>query len=571
MMRETAKLHEKRGNNAKAVSLLEKADKMSQRILELYAGNGVWNSLYPDNKKVEVRHVLDFIYFGKYLANDVDPEIRNEMMDFLNTELRTDLWMRAQSLKDIAAKDSDRPDHGPLGSFDGWIPEVMDAMANMDYAEDALKFYHDIEPVTYEGAWAQARELWGENKLNKTAKVRIADRGWNNRESSSGIGISQVMLKNFFGFDPQINTKQPLHNYSTWPFNGQGTLHHVYYSNEYYRIEFSNEKPVMVKEKATTVSYLLNDRGDEKRVSKETQDRIKKYAKVHSYKPNQLARSLSLGKSNTIGLIVPNISDTFFAQIARRIEKKAEKLGYNVVFSSTGESPERESKIIQSILDRQVDGLIIVSSEKNEEDILKLKKGNFPFVIVGRKYTDIDTNVIALEDKKSVSSGLELLIKNGRKRIGFVTISLDLQSIKERLNGYNEVMNHHNLKIENNFIQHVSYQDVEHGIKEAIHTLIHTAKVDSILFATHYLAEEGLRVLKQTKVKITEEFAIVSFGKDRGFDLFDPPLTSVDFPIIEMGDAAVDLLLDTMEHKTTNYKNITMKTKLDIKASYGSK
>lgn len=251
MMRETAKLHEKRGKKAKAVSLREKADEMSERILELYAGNGVWNSLYPDNKKVEVRHVLDFIYFGKYLANDVAPEIRNEMMDFLNTELRTDLWMRAQSLDDIAAKDSDRPDHGPLGSFDGWIPEVMDAMTNMNYAEDALKFYHDIEPVTYEGGWAQARELWGENKLNNTAKVRIADRGWNNRESSSGIGISQVMLKNFFGFDPQIDTEQPLHNYSIWPFNNKGKLHHVYYKNAYYRIEFIDNKPVMVKEKMT--------------------------------------------------------------------------------------------------------------------------------------------------------------------------------------------------------------------------------------------------------------------------------------------------------------------------------
>lgn len=320
----------------------------------------------------------------------------------------------------------------------------------------------------------------------------------------------------------------------------------------------------------TTVSYVLNDRGDEKRVSKETQDKIKKYAQTHSYKPNQLARSLSLGKSHTIGLIVPNISDTFFSQIARRIEKKSEKLGYNVVFSSTGESPERESKIIQSMLDRQVDGLIIVSSEKNEEDILKLKKGNFPFVIVGRKYPEIDTHVIALEDKKGIASGVELLINNGRKRIGFVTISLELQSIKERLNGYNEIMKHHNLNIENNFIQHVSYQDVAHGIKEAIHTLIYTANVDSILFATHYLAEEGLRVLKQIEVKIPEDVAIVSFGKDRGFDLYNPPLTSVDFPIIEMGDAAVDLLLDTIDNKTNIYKNIIMKTKLDIQKSCGS-
>ncbi|WP_203256907.1 hypothetical protein [Hyunsoonleella ulvae] len=251
MMRETAKLHYQKNNIAKAKALEEQVKSMTQSILKLYAGKGVWNSLYPNNKTVEVRHVLDFIYFGKYLANDVSLEIRNEMMDFLNTELRTDSWMRAQSLKDIAAKDSDRPDHGPLGSFDGWIPEVMDAMSNMDYTTDALAFYRAIEPVTHEGSWAQARELWGEDKLNKTARVRIADRGWNNRESSSGIGISQVMLKNFFGFYPEIHNA-PLLNYDTWPINGKATLHHVFYENDYYRIEFIDNKPVMVKEEPAT-------------------------------------------------------------------------------------------------------------------------------------------------------------------------------------------------------------------------------------------------------------------------------------------------------------------------------
>lgn len=250
MMRETAKLHLQRGNQDKAEILESKADQMVENILELYAGNGAWYSLYPNNKKVEVRHVLDFIYFGKFLANDVTPQVKQEMMNFLNNELKTDLWMRAQSLQDIAAEHSDRPDHGPLGSFDGWIPEVMDAMTNMGYEEYALDFYHDIEPVTYEGCWAQARELWGDNKLNKSARVRIAERGWNNRESSSGIGISQVMLKNFFGFNPQINSSVIQEN-NTWPFSGKSKLHHVHYKGEYYRIEFQNKKPVMIKESQT--------------------------------------------------------------------------------------------------------------------------------------------------------------------------------------------------------------------------------------------------------------------------------------------------------------------------------
>jgi hypothetical protein len=247
MMRETAKIYRQKGNSIKADSLNAQAEKMMQNVLKLYAGNGVWNSLYPNNKKVEVRHVLDFIYFGKFMADDVKPAVKLEMMDFLNRELRTNSWMRAQSLSDIAAKDSDRPDHGPMGSFDGWIPEVMDAISKMGYPEEALEFYKAIEPVTSEGCWAQAHELWGEAKLEKNAKVRIASRGWNNRESSSGIGISQTVLKNFFGFSPQFNGTV-IDEKDTWPFNGESKLHHVFYKGEYYTIEFQNNKPVMIKE-----------------------------------------------------------------------------------------------------------------------------------------------------------------------------------------------------------------------------------------------------------------------------------------------------------------------------------
>ncbi|WP_242202047.1 hypothetical protein [Aestuariivivens insulae] len=247
MMRETAKIHKQRGNEEKADKLEILANEMTEDILQLYAGNGAWNSLYPNNKKVEVRHVLDFIYFGKFLADDVSPDIKKEMMDFFNRELRTNNWMRAQSLNDIAADFSDRPDHGPLGSFDGWIPEAMDAMDKMGYTEAALRFYRDIEPVTYEGGWAQARELWGENKLNKLARVRIAERGWNNRESSSGIGISQAVIRNFFGFNPQFDGKI-IEDKKRWPFNGESELHHVYYRGAYYTIKFKDGKPVLFPE-----------------------------------------------------------------------------------------------------------------------------------------------------------------------------------------------------------------------------------------------------------------------------------------------------------------------------------
>jgi hypothetical protein len=198
MMRETAALYEKTGDVEKAKMLNEKAKEMLPLLMTLYGGKGAWNCLYPDKKTVEVRHCLDFMFAGRYLANDLTKPMKDEMVEFLYKELMTDHWMRAQSLLDSAAKNSDRPDHGPLGAFDGWPAGTMDALTQMGYADRALDFYRAIEPVTREGSWSQAHELWGDNKENAKAKVRIAERGWHARDAMAGIGMSQVMLKFFF-------------------------------------------------------------------------------------------------------------------------------------------------------------------------------------------------------------------------------------------------------------------------------------------------------------------------------------------------------------------------------------
>ena len=245
MMREMAAFMERAGKQEKAIELNEEADKMIGRILDLYAGDGGWYSLYPDGGKIEVRHCLDFMFLGRYIPDDIPEEIRAEMMDFLYEELLTDTWMRAQSLEDEAADHSDRPDHGPLGAFDGWPAGTMDALTQMGYPGKALDFYRAIEPVTYEGCWAQAHELWGENKFNKNARVRIAQRGWGNRESSGGISISQVMLKNFFGFYPDVKGNVPV---NTAPSEFTGKLYHVLFGGEYYTLSAEKGKLKMQKE-----------------------------------------------------------------------------------------------------------------------------------------------------------------------------------------------------------------------------------------------------------------------------------------------------------------------------------
>ncbi len=245
MMRETAGFHRLSGDESRAAELESEAEDMVGLLLDLYAGDGVWYSLYPDGSRIEVRHCLDFMFMGRYLPDDIPESIKKEMMEFVYRELITDHWMRAQSMDDIAAADSDRPDHGPLGAFDGWPAGTMDALAQLGYPEKALDFYHKIEPVTHEGIWAQAHEIWGENKWKPSGKVRIAKRGWHNRESSAGIAMSQVMLKNFFGFYPEVEG-DPIRQHENWSFDG--TLYHVKYKGDYYTLRSSGNEVIMEKE-----------------------------------------------------------------------------------------------------------------------------------------------------------------------------------------------------------------------------------------------------------------------------------------------------------------------------------
>lgn len=233
MMRETASFYKLAGDNGKAEALADRANEMLPLLMELYAGDGVWNCLYPDKKTIEVRHCLDFMFMGRYLANDLSDPMKKEMIDFVERELLTDHWMRAQSLLDSAAENSDRPDHGPLGAYDGWPAGTMDAMVQMGYGQKALDFYRAIEPVTYEGSWAQAHELWGDDKENAKARVRIAERGWHARDAMAGIGMSQVMLKCFFGFNPDAegNIIKPVRD-----IQFDGKMHHVLYGGKYYTI-----------------------------------------------------------------------------------------------------------------------------------------------------------------------------------------------------------------------------------------------------------------------------------------------------------------------------------------------
>lgn len=324
----------------------------------------------------------------------------------------------------------------------------------------------------------------------------------------------------------------------------------------------------------TAVSLVLNDKGDENKISQVTQQRIITYAKKHNYVPNQLARGLSRGKTETIGLIIPNISDTFYSAIAGCIEARAMELGYTVIFSSSYENPEKESKLIKSMLNRQVDGLIIASTQENQDEIKFLQKSKFPLVLIDRHYPEINTNYVVVDNFGGINEATTHLLSLGRKNIGFVTIKSELEAMKQRLLGYQDAIGK-SLGFQNEwlteFLDHASFKDqMEGAIKKM---LLAENPADALVFSTHYLAHEGLRVLKSLKVKVPDDVAIASFAEMAAFDLVDPPITSVLQPVKEIGKTAVDILVDEMKNENNIEqadKKRILETSFVIRRSCGS-
>ncbi|MEM9141674.1 MAG: LacI family DNA-binding transcriptional regulator [Bacteroidota bacterium] len=321
----------------------------------------------------------------------------------------------------------------------------------------------------------------------------------------------------------------------------------------------------------TAVSLVLNNRGDENKISKETQKRILDFAREHKYRPNQMARGLSLGKSETIGLIVPNISDVFYANVAHHIELKAKALGYNVVFSSSHEDPRIEGELISSMLNRQVDGLIIASTQCNTEDILELKKAGFPFVLFDRHYPDIATNYVVVDNMGGTRNMTEHLLKNGRQKIGFISIKSELHALQQRRLGYERALDEKDLKLNREWIWELDPFRYHGQMQEAIRGMVNDYGVDAIVFTTHYLAASGLRELKKLRVKVPQEVAMVSFDEMGAFDLVDPPITTTKQPVDAIGHLAVEILVQDMEKRKERigHKQV-LNTELLIRSSCGT-
>jgi len=295
------------------------------------------------------------------------------------------------------------------------------------------------------------------------------------------------------------------------------------------------------------VSYVMNGQEKEKRVGKEVVKKIRDAALELNYQPNQIARSLRRGSTKTIGLIVADIANPFFGNLARVIEDEANKLGYTVIFGSSDEENSKLASLIDILINRQVDGFIIVPAEGTEPQIKSLQEKRIPLVLTDRYFREVTTNYVVLDNFGASFDAISHLIENGHRKIGMIAYKSTLIHMQERIRGYVEAMKANHLGDEIR-IEEISYNLVRSDVEKAMNKLTKgEKKIDAIFFATNALTISGLYCIKKLGIKIPEVLAIIGFDGNEAFDFFYTPLTYIEQPVEEMGKEAVRILVEQID------------------------
>jgi len=297
----------------------------------------------------------------------------------------------------------------------------------------------------------------------------------------------------------------------------------------------------------STVSFILNGKAKEKRISDELTERVLKFVKEKGYQPNQLAKSLSTGKTKMICLMVEKISDYFFSHIAFHLEALAYKNGYKIIYCSTENNPEKTRQLISLLRARYVDGYIITPPAGIEPEIKSLINDNVPVVLFDRYLPEVPTDYVGLDNYKGTYDAIEYLVNTGAKKIALVTLVSGQTQMVERHSGYAAALKKHQLKP---VLLKVSFEnDTETTIKQCIQFISDNPGIDAIVFATNYLALSGIKALNELKLRVPEDISVIAFDDHDVFNIYNPSISAIAQPLDEMAKQLFKMLLDKLENR----------------------
>jgi len=292
----------------------------------------------------------------------------------------------------------------------------------------------------------------------------------------------------------------------------------------------------------STVSRALNNHPA---ISKKTRDAVIDLAKKLNYQPNLLALNLLRRRSNTIGIIVPEITSYFFSSVINGIQDLLSPLGFNMMISQSNESVEEEKSIIRSFASIRVDGFLISPSSetKNFDHLKMLTENNIPLVIFDRDCEGLEVDKVFVDEYSGAFQAVEYLVKTGCRRIAHIAGSLTLSTARHRLQAYKDALKLHQIPVREEYIVESSGFTPEHGIEPTKKLLALPEPPDAVFAINDGVAIGAMSVIKEAGMVIPDEISVVGFDDDPHSCYFRPSLSTVWQPTYELGMLSARILM----------------------------
>ena len=312
-----------------------------------------------------------------------------------------------------------------------------------------------------------------------------------------------------------------------------------------------------------TVSHVINNT---RVVTPETRERVLAAMAALNYRPNALARSLRQGKTNTMGLVLPDSANPFFAEISRSIEDEAFKKGYSVFLCNTELDTKRELFYVDVLSKKQVDGIIFVAAGDQADSLDFLVQRNMPVVMIDRDVPNVDVDAVLTDNQLGGFLATQHLIELGHTRIVCIAGPSSITPSAERITGYRRALEEAGIPYDESLIIRGDYH-AQSGM-EITHSILKMQPRPTAIFALNDLMALGaLRAAAEAGCSVPRELAVVGYDDLEIAHFTNPPLTTIAQPKKEIGAQAVNLLVERMALKSRPPSRLVLPPELIVRRS----
>ncbi len=314
----------------------------------------------------------------------------------------------------------------------------------------------------------------------------------------------------------------------------------------------------------TTVSRVLAGKGEQCRISKASRQKVLDAAKEMNYVPNLYAANLRTGKSKTVALIVPSLSNPFFASIASGVNAEIRKYGYITIITDSDENPENEKQELEQLQARNIEGLIIAPCGSNWKHIQNVYDMQLPVICIDRYFEELDIPYVSTDNYDGAFRATKYLLSNGHTSIACIQGIRDSTPNRLRVKGFMEALQ------EAGVTQYYIAGDdftIQNGFLETKLLMQQKAKPTAILALSNTIAMGCMKALKEENLRIPEDVSLITFDKHPYLDYLSTPLSCVAQPVNEIIQIAVKFLFLRMENKDMPVTKVLLKPKIIIKDS----